>query len=218
MCATDDWVLTAGDLMSRDVEMIHADLPLRDAGEWLAAREIHGAPVVDDEGRCVGVLSVTDVSRWASGRGRPTAQLPRTCAFQMNCREPGGHDVVICRLAEGVCLFQRLRTMADGKFGLACIEPHCVPVDWQIVELEAMPGDRVRDAMTTAVLTVGPAATVSEMAQLMLDRHVNRLVVIDNQDRPVGVVTVNDLIQVVAHPGFIADSAAVMNPIAGAFR
>jgi CBS domain-containing protein len=196
--------LTAGDLMSRDVEAVSADLSLRDAAVQLARREVHGAPVVDDAGRCVGVLSVSDLARWASGRGDPKVQLPRTCAFQEKYRDPGGRETTLCRLAEGVCPFQRLREMPDGKLALACSEPHCVPVDWQMVEMESVPGDSVRDFMTTAVVTADPATPVPELARLMLEHQVHRLVVLDPQRRPVGVITVNDVLQVVAHPEIVA--------------
>ncbi len=54
--------LTAADLMSPDLLTLPADMPLRDAGELLARGAVHGAPVVDAAGRCVGVLSASDVS------------------------------------------------------------------------------------------------------------------------------------------------------------
>lgn len=204
MSEANDRTLTAGDLMSRDVEAISADLPLQDAAKRLAQCEVHGAPVVDGEGRCVGVLSVTDLARWASGQGEPKARLPRTCSFQGKDREPGGRETTLCRLAEGVCPLQRLQELSDGSPGLACVEPHCVPVDWQVVELESLPGDAVRDFMTTAVVTVDPAAPVNELARLMLEHRVHRLVVLDAARHPIGVVTVDDLMQVLAHPEITA--------------
>ena len=93
MSETENRMLTAGDLMSRDVETVSADLPLRQAAKRLARSAIHGAPVVDGEGRCVGVLSVTDLARWSSGQGEPRLQRARTCAFQEKYREPGGREI-----------------------------------------------------------------------------------------------------------------------------
>jgi CBS domain-containing protein len=203
MSPAENQLLTAGDMMSRDVVTVSADLSLREAALQLARREIHGAPVVDAVGRCVGVLSVTDLARWASGRGEPKVQVPRTCAFQEKYREPGGAETILCRLAEGVCPFQRLREMPDGRLAIACTEPHCVPVDWQVVELESLPGDSVRDFMTTTIVTADPDTPVHELAQLMLEHQVHRLVVLDTQQRPVGVITVNDLLQIIAHPEIV---------------
>jgi CBS domain-containing protein len=62
--------LTAADLMSRDVVAISQEMSLRAAAHLLSRAGISGAPVVDDEGRCVGVLSTTDFMRW-SEKGCP---------------------------------------------------------------------------------------------------------------------------------------------------
>jgi CBS domain-containing protein len=194
--------LTAGDLMSTDVETLEEGLPLREAALRLARHQVHGAPVVDVAGRCVGVLSVSDLARWVSGADEPHVPLPRTCSYQKKCREPGGRETVLCRLAEGVCPFQRVREAPDGRVEIACLEPNCVPTDWQMVGMEELPGTAVRDYMTTTVVTVDPAVPVPELARLMLERQVHRLVVLDDDRHPVGVVTVNDLLQVLAHPEF----------------
>ena len=192
--------LTADDLMSRDVATIGVHVPLREAAAQLARHEVRGAPVVDEAGRCVGVLSVTDLARWASDGGEPRVRQPRTCAFQEKYREPGGRETVLCQLAEGACPFQRARETSDGRLRLCCTEPNCVPVDWQVVELDSLPGDAVRDFMTTAVVTVEPTAPVHELSRLMLEHQVHRLIVVDDRQRPVGVVSVDDLLQVLAHP------------------
>jgi CBS domain-containing protein len=192
--------LTAADLMSRDVKTIGADMPLREAALKLAQWEVHGTPVVDDGGRCIGVLSVTDLARWTAGQGQTHTRLPQTCSFQGKCREPGGREIAVCRLPEGICPLQRLRQTADGNLVLSCVEPNSVPSDWQMVELESLPGDSVRDFMTTTVIATDPGTPVPEMARLMLEHQIHRLLVLDENRHPVGVVAVNDLLQVLAHP------------------
>lgn len=57
--------LTAADLMSRDVVMIPKEMSLRAAAHLLSQHRISGAPVVDAEGRCAGVVSATDFVHWA---------------------------------------------------------------------------------------------------------------------------------------------------------
>lgn len=200
--------LTAGDLMSRDVRTVGADMPLREAAMKLAQWEVHGAPVVDERGQCIGVLSVTDLARWATGEGQSRSRLPLACSFQEKCREPGGRETSLCRLPEGLCPLQRLRQMSDGHPALACAEPNCVPADWQTVELEALPGEAVRDFMTTTVLATEPETPVPELARMMLEHQVHRLLVLDSRRWPVGVVTVDDLLQVIAHPELSAPPEA----------
>src|SRR5262249_38660098 len=52
--------LTAADLMSRDVVMVPRAMSLRAAAHLLSEIQVSGAPVVDETGECVGVLSATD--------------------------------------------------------------------------------------------------------------------------------------------------------------
>ncbi|MCI0705214.1 MAG: CBS domain-containing protein [Planctomycetia bacterium] len=195
--------LVASDLMSATVLTITADTPLKDAAMQLVRAGVHGAPIVEQDGRCVGVLSVSDLARWAAGMGKSQAQRPRTCAFQEKHREPGGQESTRCLLAEGTCPFQRPgEIQLDGTVSVLCSEPNNVLADWQMVELESIPGDAVRDFMTTEVVTTAPDTSVSRMARLMLDRGVHRLLILDSERRPVGIVSANDLLQVLAHPEF----------------
>jgi CBS domain-containing protein len=208
MSGTESPVLTARELMSRAVEPIRADTPMCEAARWLAQHAVHGAPVVDDEGRCVGVLSASDLVRWVTAQVGPRSPLAPTCGFQDTCREPGGRETVLCRRESGACPFQHIQEMCDGRPRLTCAEPYSVPVDWQMVRTEAAPGDVVRDFMTTAVITAEAETPVPELARLMLEHRVNRLLVLDARRHPVGVVAVSDLVQVLAHPELTAPGRA----------
>ena len=61
--------LTAADLMSTELVLIPEDMPLRSAAHRLANAAITGAPVVNADGRCVGVLSATDFLHWMDRSG-----------------------------------------------------------------------------------------------------------------------------------------------------
>ena len=63
----DEAVFTAGDLMTRDVAVVHPETSLLDAVKLMAQRHISGIPVVDDSGAIVGMLSEGDVVRWHEG-------------------------------------------------------------------------------------------------------------------------------------------------------
>ncbi len=56
---------------------------------------------------------------------------------------------------------------------------------------------RVRHLMTRPPVTVHLGATVEHAARLMLEGHIHRLVVVDDDGSPVGVVTTSDLLRVV---------------------
>ena len=66
--------LTASDLMNRDVVTISQDTPLRVAAELFLRQQIGEATVVDAAGRCVGLLSATDLLHWALGEDRSAAE------------------------------------------------------------------------------------------------------------------------------------------------
>ena len=63
----DEAVFTAGDLMTRDVAVVHPETSLLQAVKLMAQRQISGMPVVDDAGNIVGMLSEGDLVRWHEG-------------------------------------------------------------------------------------------------------------------------------------------------------
>jgi len=63
----DESVFTAGDLMTRDVAVVHPESTLLDAVKLMATRRISGVPVVDGEGSIVGMLTESDLVRWHEG-------------------------------------------------------------------------------------------------------------------------------------------------------
>lgn len=63
--ATKD--LRARDVMTEDVITVGADLTVGELADRLIGNEISGAPVVDEHGALVGVVSVVDVVRQRSG-------------------------------------------------------------------------------------------------------------------------------------------------------
>jgi CBS-domain-containing membrane protein len=147
--------LTAHDLMSRDLVVLPQDLSLRAAAHWLARDHISGAPVVDETGRCVGVLSATDFVRRTEREGAP---------------EPARYN------------------LTTGVFH-----------GWQMVDVEILPNDLVRNHMTTDPVTVAPTTSIVAMAGMMLEAHIHRLIVLDELRHPVGVVTATDILAAVAH-------------------
>jgi CBS domain-containing protein len=56
----------------------------------------------------------------------------------------------------------------------------------------------VKDVMTPSVLTVTPDESVSVAAKLMIDRHVHRLVVVENKEEncmPIGILSMGDIVR-----------------------
>lgn len=67
----------AADIMNRDVKTIHANATLQEVAEFLTAHHISGAPVVDGNGKMVGIISESDL---IDDRKR-NAAIPRSAIF-----------------------------------------------------------------------------------------------------------------------------------------
>ena len=63
----DEAVITAGELMTRDVAVVHPETSLLDAVKLMAHRRISGMPVADEAGNLVGMISEGDLVRWHEG-------------------------------------------------------------------------------------------------------------------------------------------------------
>lgn len=194
--------LTAEDLMVRDIVLLSVDMSLREAAELLLHHQVGGAPVVDAEGVCVGVLSATDFLRLAHRRveiSKPLAPpLPITCSFQSKRQRPDGKELTLCTLPPGVCPLQVKESSLEGEPSLVCGQPHCVLVDWQVVDVEKLPADAVRNFMTPDPVLVRPSTGIRTLARMMVDAHIHRLIVVDESRRPVGIVSSTDLLAALA--------------------
>lgn len=186
--------LTAGDLMSRNLVTVREGMPLRDAAQLLIRASVHGVPVVDAGGRCVGVLSMTDLARWGMKRATPQTPPPVACSFQDRHQGPSGQSAVLCRLPYGTCSIQGRQAVPGGWADTICRDPNGVPTDWQVVELDVLPVEDVRHFMTADPVTVNEGADIRTIARLMTDALIHRVIVVDGQGHPVGVVSGTDLI------------------------
>jgi CBS-domain-containing membrane protein len=91
--------LTAMELMSPMVVTVPQDMSLQGAAHLLAQADVSGAPVVDANGCCVGVISARDFVGWAD-RGEQSAKRgagPTECfcsAWQLLATESLPREVV----------------------------------------------------------------------------------------------------------------------------
>ncbi|MDJ0590137.1 MAG: CBS domain-containing protein [Pleurocapsa sp. MO_226.B13] len=69
------------------------------------------------------------------------------------------------------------------------------PLDKFKQQLKKSLGIFVADVMTSKPITISPNAPVSQAAELMLTKSINRLPVVDETGRLVGIVTRNDLLK-----------------------
>ena len=95
-------------------------------------------------------------------------------------------------------------TWADGSKrtttrATKCVGPICSA--WQLVEGDGGPAEEtVADYMTADPVTVTVEAPITALCRMMLDAAIHRVVVVDNESRPVGIVSSGDILAAIARP------------------
>jgi CBS domain-containing protein len=76
----------------------------------------------------------------------------------------------------------------------------------------------VRDVMTSRVATVGPGATLKQVAETLLDRRISGLPVVDEAHRVLGVVSETDIVAKTAEGVVVGGLSAVLADVSGGGR
>lgn len=74
----------------------------------------------------------------------------------------------------------------------------CVCSDWQVVETEGLPAEAVSRYMTHDPVTALTSTQAPALARMMLDAHIHRVIITDEDRRPVGIVSSTDVLAAVA--------------------
>ena len=144
-------MLRARDVMTADPVSVPPSAGIRALARLLEEHEISGAPVVDHQGRLIGVVTKTDLIRRCS---EGTDEIPPAYLFEI-LGEQGGDEGVMPE-------------------PLVCVE----------------------DFMTEDPVTVTVQTPVPEIARLMSDKRIHRVIVVDREEFPVGIITSLDLLRV----------------------
>lgn len=128
--------LLVKDWMTKDVITVKADLTLPDTAAIMKKNSIRRLPIVDDDGKLIGILSYTDVMA-ASPSNATTLDI------------------------------------------------------WEINYL--LSRITIDKLMTKDPLAVSPEQTIKEAAQIMVDRKIGGLPVVDKDHKVVGIITESDI-------------------------
>ena len=74
--------LTAKDIMTAQVITVSEDLPVSKLAKLLTNRMISGAPVVDQEGNLIGVVSLSDIVESYTHHGQDRENVPHGNSYQ----------------------------------------------------------------------------------------------------------------------------------------
>lgn len=145
--------LRVGDVMTRDVVTVSENQHMSEVAAVLREHDVSAAPVVDDCGHCVGVVTATDFVKRENDYSNHKQLLP-------SGNEP--------RLLEAI---------SDRPLRL-------IPTD----------EDFAGNHMCPVVQSVEPDASLLTSARIMCAQHIHRLLVIDERNHPVGVVSTMDIV------------------------
>ena len=144
------------------------------------------------------MLSAGDFLRLAATHP-DSAHSPRaqSCSYQTDYRLSNGEVVTLCTLPPGSCPIQG-HSEECGR-ATVCRDPHSVLTDWQMVEVEKLPVDSVCEYMTPDPVTAHVDASIRTLARMMIDTHVHRAIIVDDDRKPLGVVASSDILAAVAY-------------------
>lgn len=145
--------LKAKDIMVADPVCVELSTTIRQLARVFEENEISGAPVVNQEGVVVGVVSKTDLIRRCS---EGTLDVPPAFLFEVIAEQSGDDEETSDVIAEP----------------LVCVE----------------------DFMTEDPVTVSPSTPLDTVASLMFEKRIHRVVVVDQEKFPLGIITSLDLL------------------------
>jgi predicted transcriptional regulator len=140
--------LIVKDVMTNEVVSVTANSTMSEAADVLSESRVSGAPVVNEQGRCIGVLSGTD---FVHSSAEDLDSLSTTHELTI-------HD-------------------SSGRY-----------------QVEEVFHDLVRRHMSPAVQTIDTNCSLFDAARYMCNEHVHRLIVLDDNSVPVGILSSLDLV------------------------
>ena len=193
--------LTASDLMSYPVDTIEADMKLKDAAHILMEKDVNRLLVTED-GNPAGVISISDFVASIAREEKPQRE---TVADVM------ADAILVCRGKTPIISAARSMTEAGWRSVLVVDAKgkHLGVVSGKdlmhFVENGVDKSLTVRDVMHPA-LTININASLREAADLMIQKHHHRLIVVDDEDPdafPLGIISSFDIVAEMARPGSI---------------
>lgn len=178
---------TVSGIMHSDLVTVEAGMTLREAVEVLRGAGVSGAPVLRGS-RLVGVLSGTDILELEATSRAPSEEPSATLGWSEGAPLPDEEEMenpsafFFARREDAEAIWNRM-SAPDG------------PV-WDQLERHT-----VEDVMSRDLVTVSSWTPLPEAARLMLDHHIHRVLVVDDDDL-VGVMSAFDFVRLVAEaPG-----------------
>ena len=167
----EDWLTstTAADLAVRNVVSFAPHMKLAHAAKVLLREAISGAPVVDNEGVCVGVLSVTDVLGAEEKVAAEQEKVASSSFWQSHLALPAS-------------VYEEQLAKVRDKLIPAADQP-------------------ISRFMTRDLVSVREDSSLRTVISYMVDALVHRVLVLDDEDRLVGLISTIDVLAAALREG-----------------
>lgn len=145
--------LLAKDIMSKNVITVTKDTSIEELSKILLKNKISGVPVVDDEGRLIGIATEADLI----------------------VKDADLHFPRYFELLGSIIYLESLEKFKNN--------------------LRKYLGTKVEDIMTSKVITTKPDSKINEVANMMIRKKINRIPVIDDDKKVIGIITRADIVK-----------------------
>lgn len=164
--------------MTKDVVVASAEMPVYEAVKLLASKRVGGAPVLDEKGRLVGIVSESDIVRLLKRQAEAAKRLKPKRGRSI---EPAARQILEFFSIDWFWYLWNTHSM-EALFK-------------NLMDSEALRNAKVGDIMTSKVRTVGAEEDMEKAAELMNRYDINRVPVVDENDHLVGIVARGDLLR-----------------------
>jgi CBS domain-containing protein len=191
--------LTAGDLMTSPIETVDIDTPVHEAAKRMADKAIHRMLVTRD-GKPLGIISISD---FVAGIAEQEPNKRETVGDVMS------DAFLVCR--ENTPILSAARTMHQAGWRSIIVvnargKPQGVITGSDLVHLAGNQVDEnltVSQFMNRNLITSDINSSLQQAADLMIQNHRHRVIVIDKDDPesfPLGVISSFDIVSAMARP------------------
>jgi len=145
--------ILAKEIMTKNVITINQEASIEELSELLLNNKISGVPVVNDDGRMVGIATEGDVI----------------------VKDTDLHFPRYFKLLDSIIYLESLTKFKNS------LKKHLAI--------------NVSEIMTTRVVSCLPETLMEDVANLMVDNKVNRIPVISEDGKPIGIITRADIVK-----------------------
>ncbi|WP_242492491.1 CBS domain-containing protein [Methanolobus psychrotolerans] len=183
--------MIVGDIMTKDPVCVKENDLMTHARQVLRDNHLHGLPVLDENGRVVGMLDVQDVLRLQSGRSEVTVG-GYAREFPFIIPQTGVREAAKLLIDAQQHRSPVLNSSTDKTIAGILSDTNLL----RQVHLSKLPQKTVGEIMNKNVKTAYPDDSVAKIWGNMLEWDYTGIPVVSHDDEVIGIITRSDIIKV----------------------